>query len=491
MSGKCPMSHHGSTSGRGCSHATLGSFGKLFPDLEPAYFSDEAIVALGAADGLMHDRRNSTGDSNIPAAYTFFAQLVDHDITLDVASQLNSTKVQDPSKIGNLRSMTLDLDCVYGFGPEASPYLYEDDKLVVGNPKNKCDLRRVIATDKSGKVETVGRALIGDPRNDENLFVSQLQFAFHLLHNKLLEEGCGNFEEAQRQARYHYQHIVLNDFLARVCDAEVYRFACEKIYRHEFPLVYRPNDCGELEMPVEFSVAAYRFGHTLVRKKYQPNSKTRSIEIFQGMSNGFEFVKPSLTVEWVHLFEKGPLSKSKRIDEKLVDELIQLPDNVVGDEASDLERSLAFRNLVRGRSLGLPSGRQIARALVDAGYPIDSDIDLKLNSILGWSKLSACVRNELQESLPLFFFLLKESDVANKGMRLGPTASAILMEVFGGILLHCNNSFLNENWSPSDSVAGFNSDLTLCDILKFVDVYDGKPVRAAKKKSKGRRKRNA
>ena len=180
--GKCP-SHHGMTSGRGCSHASLGTFGRMFEHLSPAYFSDEALEALGAPKGLMHDRTGASKDSDIPAAYTFFAQFVDHDVTLDVSSQLNSPTIQEPETLGNLRTMTLDLDCLYAFGPEASPYLFEDDRLVVGNPENESDLRRVVHTDSKGKITEVGRALIGDPRNDENIFVSQLQFAFHKFHN--------------------------------------------------------------------------------------------------------------------------------------------------------------------------------------------------------------------------------------------------------------------------------------------------------------------
>ena len=485
--GKCPA-HHGMTSGRGCSHASLGTFGRMFEHLSPAYFSDEALEALGAPKGLMHDRTGASKDSDIPAAYTFFAQFVDHDITLDVSSQLNSPTVQEPGKLGNLRTMTLDLDCLYALGPEASPYLFEDDRLVTGNPKNENDLRRVVRTDSKERVTEVGRALIGDPRNDENIFVSQLQFAFHKFHNKLLEENCSSFEEAQLQARYHYQHIVLNDFLKRVCDGKVYDYAIRRIYSGEFPLIYGPNSQGHLEMPIEFSVAAYRFGHTLVRDRYQPNSKIKSIELFKEMSNGFEFIKPELTIEWVHLFETGRFCKSKAIDHLLADELIELPDNVVGADTKPRERSLAFRNLVRGRSLGLPTGQSVAQALAEAGYPIDCEVDLKLSLLGGWKGLSASVKKELTDSLPLFFYLLRESGVVNKGKRLGPTASAILLEVFGGILINCKPSFLNANWSPADSIVGCDHELTLADVLKFVDVFE--PVKNQRKRKSTTKKRS-
>ena len=466
----CPVSHHGVSKAQGCSHAELGRFGKLFP-LDPNFISDETLAALGESGGLMHETsRAKSGNSEIPAAYTFFAQFVDHDVTLDVTSQLNSTQVQKAEEVPNLRTPSLDLDCVYGFGPEASPFLYDGTgRLLTGNSKNQWDLARVVTGEKSGNTK-IGRALIGDPRNDENLFVSQLQLAFHLFHNKLMDE-VGDFEEAQREARFHYQYIVLHDFLARVCDPTVYRFALERIYRKEEPLFYQLDDSGRLPMPVEFSVAAYRFGHSLVRSSYKPNTKQSAIELFDEKFGtlGFSAVPPELSVEWRFLFDKGTTCKSRKIDELLADELVELPTPVVNDN-NPLNRSLAFRNLVRGRSLGLPSGQAVAELLSKSEYSI-APVDLKLETLPGWKKLSASVRTELKENTPLFFYLLRESGVANKGEQLGPTASAILMEVFGGILSLCNTSFLSANWSPTDSIAGCDHTLTLADILRYVERY--------------------
>ncbi len=454
--------HHGVSSGRGCSHIGLGHFGRLFEDLDPLYVSDEVLAALGRAGGLM-DTTGRPVDSDIPAGYTFFAQFVDHDITLDTRSGLNTDWVQDPGKLPNMRSASLDLDCVYGFGPEASPHLYDGNsgRLITGNDTNANDLAR--AHD--------GTALIGDPRNDENIFIAQLQLMFLRMHNKLIDRGM-HFEEAQKECRYHYQYIVLHDFLQRVCDPAVFRFAVERLYAHHFPLKYAPDEHGKLFMPVEFSVAAYRFGHSMVRSRYRANGRANNIELFDARfgTEGFSAVPPSLTVDWRYLLDMDGrinFTRSRKIDERLATELNDLP--VVSDP-NPLNRSLAFRNLVRGRSLGLPEGRAVAARLADCGYPVNPSVDLKLAQMSGWRALAADVRRELSEASPLFFYILRESAA---GERLGPTGSAILMEVFGGMLRYCGTSYLKDpSWSPDPELAiadrreGFR--LTLADVARFV-----------------------
>lgn len=469
----CPVSHHGLASGRGCESRGLGKFGRLF-ELQPLFISDEALEAIGKVNGLMHEKGSAkSGDSQIPAAYTFFAQFVDHDITLDTTSQLNSTRVQAPEQLPNLRSPNLDLDCVYAFGPEASPYLYDGTgRLLVGNAENPNDLPRVVTGEANSAEVKIGRALIGDPRNDENLFISQLQLAFHKFHNKLMDEFAYEFEEAQRQARFHYQHIVLHDFLKRVCDPTVYRFALERLYRNEEPLFYARDSNGDLPMPVEFSVGAFRFGHSMVRSSYKPNTKQRAIELFDEEFGtlGFSAIPAKLSVEWKFLFEKGPSFKSRKIDELLTDELLKLPIPVV-DDANPLNTSLPFRNLMRGRSLGLPSGQDVARLLADSDYPVTVN-DLKFESICGWKTLKPAVREEIRESTPLFFYLLRESKVISKGAHLGPVASAILMEVFGGILSLCSETFLSDTrWSPSSRITGNDQQWSLADLLRYVERF--------------------
>ncbi len=194
----------------------------------------------------MHDRHNESGSSDIPAGYVFFAQFVDHDITLDTRSELISDKPQDPSKLPNLRSPSLDLDCVYGFGPEANPHLYEGGapgRLVVGNDLNRNDLAR----------NGAGTALIGDPRNDENIFVSQMKLAWIRFHNRMLDRQIGGildprtrFEKIQKDVRHHYQFVVFNDFLRRVCNDKIFAYAKSNLYTGGYPHCLKADKCDGL-----------------------------------------------------------------------------------------------------------------------------------------------------------------------------------------------------------------------------------------------------
>lgn len=481
MSKSKPM--HGTMKARGCPHLSLGNFCKLFPEartwaedfgIRDRCEAERVAEVLGGPGGLMHDQTGSP-DNELPAGYTFFAQFVDHDITLDTRSDLHGDALDtgEVDELSNLRSASLDLDNVYSFGPEAAPFLFDqrqNGRLLIGNDLNPDDVPR----------NEDGRALIGDPRNDENLFVSQLQLLFLRFHNRRL--AGRSFEQAQEDVRYHYQWIVLFDFLRRVCSKKVYKFALERILKKKFPLCDIRVDCGRLCMPVEFSVAAFRFGHSLVRSEYPVNADFPVIELFDERFGtlGFGAVPPELVVDWRLLLdvdECHDFVRSKAMDHLLADELIRLPDPVVGRRASANDRSLPFRNLLRGFALGLPSGQRVAQELSKKGYPIDPKADLCFEDIPGWACLPEDLRDKLKKHTPLFFYLMREGGALEEGQRLGPVGSAILMEVFGAMLVLCH-SFLHgkDGWQPDPCVAGQPKtwksrkpeDLTLADIVRYV-----------------------
>lgn len=475
MSEQKPM--HGTSKAKGCSHLRLGNFSRLFPKLDSwadefgikdKCEAEEISALLGGAGGIMHDVNSDSGNSDIPAAYTFFAQFVDHDITLDTSSKLHgepSDKENQVEHLPNMRSPSLDLDSIYGFGPEVMPFLYDQRQsgyLLTGNSTNPNDVPR----------NKDHRALIGDPRNDENIYLSQMQLMFLRFHNSRLIGR--SFEQAQQDCRYHYQWIVFNDFLKRVCDKQVYDYAVRELQSGEFPKCMIKDKCGRLSMPVEFSVAAYRFGHTMVSSVLPANKENPVIDLFDERfgTEGFGPVPPELTVDWQYLLDIEDCHEhvtTKAIDHLFADELIRLPDPIVGRFASENDRSLAFRNLLRSYALGLPCGQSVAKAIKAKGYPVKPDQNLQFGKIERWACLEPKLRKKLETHTPLFFYLMREAGAIGKGKRLGPVGSAILLEVFGNMLVHCDTYWSNTKgkWRPDPCIAG-NKELTLADIARYV-----------------------
>lgn len=470
MASGCPVQHHGVTKALGCQHTGFGSFGFLFDKPLPALdFSDELLVIIGAAGNLMDDETRDSLDAAIPAGYTFFAQFIDHDITLDTQSQLNQPG-QDPQTIKNLRTSGLDLDSIYGFGPGAHPHLYDINRsgfVTTGaNQGRPWDLART----------PTGAALIGDPRNDENLFINQMHLLWLRFHNAMLLSNLGaghtnraRFEEVEQRVRHHFQFILLHDFLCRVCHPETYQSAVQKIEEaaeeqrkaldankaehlpKAYPLVFRHKNKHGMPMPIEFSVAAFRFGHTTVRDAYPANESQLDIELFDERfgTNGFSALPQELGVDWRFQLEVDPCIdpvRMKAFDHLLPNELMAMPDPVVGKTSAN-NRSLAFRNLARGRSLGLASGEDVAKALAPH-YPTISPLTLTQlfapEDFPGKAALAERGQELAKEAggTPLFFYLMREAQLTTNGASLGPVGSAILLEVFGRMLLECSTSFL-------------------------------------------------
>ena len=286
---------------------TEGRFGRMFRDV-PVYEHDprqlsalakSMIAPIDLKDTEPVDPTEEDEDENpvIPAGFTYLGQFIDHDITFDPASSLQ--RQNDPDALHDFRTPRFDLDSVYGRGPDDQPYLYQADRvrMLLGenvgsgtsDPANGPDLPR----------NSLGRALTGDPRNDENLIVSQLQCLFLRFHNKMADRvaatgltGADLFRETQRLVRWHYQWVVVNDFLRRVVDGDhgdrstshgaswtscAPRPTGRAPVRRTSPGPTRPSRPGRQPfMPVEFSVAAYRFGHSMVRPSYFINDVVKA-----------------------------------------------------------------------------------------------------------------------------------------------------------------------------------------------------------------------
>jgi hypothetical protein len=456
---------HGSAVPRGQSPGgaplpLTGRFGKLFPDRPECRASDAAI------DALVEQMRRpdaTPANSRIPAGFTYLGQFVDHDITFDPTSKLDRSI--DPHALVNFRTPRLDLDSVYAGGPLAQPYLYDwrasdppGVRLLVGfNPvEETVDLPR----------NQQGRALIGDARNDENVLLAQLHLLFVRFHNavvdRLLDQGAVPrdelFEHAQRLVRWHYQWIVLTEFLPLVAGEATAR-AVLPAGPGEPPAVERRHFDwdGEPFIPVEFSGAAYRFGHSMVREQYGlarlpdrgPARRARTILPDLG---GFRPLPRELVVDWERFFRLGAdahqAQPSQRISTSIAGPLFALP---VGD------RELPRRNLRRAHTLRLTSGQEVADAMEEA--PLDAQA-------LHLDELPAAVRGELGRATPLWYYLLCEAErEPAAGRHLGPLGGRIVAEVLAGLVEADSTSYLNAGapWSPTE--LGTGGSFTMSDLI--------------------------
>ena len=257
-----------------------GRFTRLFPDLIGARFAQTDLELLADAMTVQQEEPGQEGEDDpeenkgIPAAYTYLGQFIDHDLTFDPISHLRVTLTRARLRaLVDFRTPRFDLDNLYGRGPDDQPYMYEDDgiRMLLGE-------RMTETLFDPGAVQLPrgpnGRALIGDPRNDENRIVAQLHAIFLRFHNRVVDQlretnEHVTFQEVRNQVRWHYQLVVVKDFLRAILDKQTY----ESVFPGPFSIVTTiPRLQEDLElMPVEFSVAAYRFGHSMVRPQYKLN----------------------------------------------------------------------------------------------------------------------------------------------------------------------------------------------------------------------------
>lgn len=446
-------------------------FGRLFPKLDPWVppggndeEKEQAVRAFAAEHMFKPPGQDSPDDNSaIPAGYTYFGQFIDHDITFDPSSSLQ--RQNDPNKLRNFRTPRLDLDCVYGEGPHDEPFMYDHSEALLsadgigryfligagrdpntGSETHEPDLPR----------NAQGRALIGDMRNDENLIVSQLQLSFLKLHNRILAAiTSGNpndprpatgeqFQRAHKLVRWTYQYVVWNDFAKRLVEDKLRDSILEqikipgskagKISRYSGAFYHWKN---APYIPVEFSVAAYRFGHSMVRPGYQVNLKIGlGVEkpIFDPAGaggddlSGFRFLRPEHTIQW-DWFLQFPSSQgrfpqlSQTIDPILARSVFAIPG---GPGAPS--NPLATLNMLRNWRMEVPSGSAVAHAMGETP--------------LGVSEMEDC----------LWVYILKEARDTAHAKGLGPVGGRIVGEVFGGLLAGDPLSYINcePNWTPEE-----------------------------------------
>jgi hypothetical protein len=473
-----------------------GLFGQMFPSLadKPLIVDDADLKKL--ADTMKDAAPDDAAGDNphVPSGFTYLGQFIDHDLTLDTSGI--GERIDDPMTIENFRTPALDLDSVYGLGPGASPQLYARDPANDFAPSAKF---LIGVADASRNVNTAdpeipsfqndlprspeGFALIGDHRNDENLLVAQTHLAFLKFHNKvvdkLIADGLGGgdlFAEARKLVTWHYQWIVLFDFVERLTETGIVAKIMHdgrKFYRFET----RPY------MPMEFSAAAYRLGHSMVREGYSHNRAFRpsapriapaSLGLlfrFTGLSGSIHgdpnnppvHLPSNWIIDWRRFFDLGTpadtpnfeFNHSRKLDPFIIPQLHDLPGG---------GGSLPFRNLKRGVMMKLPSGQDVANFMKEhVKKPV-----LTEDEIASGPDGLVAKQLGLHKKTPLWYYILKEAQVRCAGERLGPYGGRIIAEVFTGIVQGDKDSFLSQpDWKPS--LGPVPGRFTMADMLNFVD----------------------
>jgi hypothetical protein len=407
-----------------------GRYERLFPELTALDGEGDALLALGAAGGICDGGESCEDAIDTAAGWPLFGQFIAHDITADRSPLTHRAELSDAV---NFRSPRTDLECLYGSGQVGSPFLYRrDDPALLLLGRND----RGEEADVPRNAE--GIALIGDPRNDVHVVVSQLHVAMIKVHNRLVElvrergvAGAEVFETARRESIWHYQWVIVNDYLPRLVGAELVDSILER-----GPRFYRPD--GAPRIPLEFADAAFRYGHSQVRDSFELNSGADALRLFPDLI-GFRPVPAELVIEWSRLFDvqgARPAQRAKLIDGRLARSLIELPAAITGEVELNAYQSLAGRDLERGQAYGLPSGEAVAEAMGEA--PLADD-PLGLRAA-GWSG-----------ETPLWLYFLAESASCGRGEQLGPSGGRIVAEVLIGILDADRGSYRanDPGWTPT------------------------------------------
>jgi Animal haem peroxidase len=497
------------TTSSGGAPASSVDFGRIFPNLPPFANATKqvraALAEVGMQGGILDAQDdlaagpkalivNPTVNGNpsssnpygtnpdnsaMTAGSTFVGQFTDHDITFDQTSQLGVT--QNPLTSPNTRTPALDLDSVFGGGPGMRPDLYVQNgngtvgpKLLIGSTMRDGrgafepheDVPRVSNGDGSYS------ALLGDPRNDENVMIAGLHCAHILFYNRVLDEldnldlsgfpaaqngqatPYDKFLQARQVTQWHYQWLLVNEHLPQIAGQAMVNDVLQNGNRF-----YTPPP-GDAFMPIEFGAAAYRFGHSMVRPSYRANFTSGTGDSTSPTTNPFfglvfdatqsPFNGPITSerddllggypgakryIGWQTFFDfgDGQVKNNKKVDTTISSVLFTLPVPAIAPKTQTSPTVLPQRNLLRQLTWSLPSGQSVASAMganqLSSSYL--SDI--------------ANVYQPFGTSTPLWYWILAEAKQMTDGLTLGPVGGRIVTETLIGLLRADSNSYLSNN----------------------------------------------
>ena len=515
-----------------------GAFRYLFPNAPAFPATGTMLAALDALGESMFDPANPSPPVSLPPILTYFGQFIDHDITANTDRKVEGLSDVDGNflptaradviaGVDNLRDGSLGLDSLYGDsvgqdafsaklaglmrhptltkkmrlgipaptpqGPITPPADNATDLLRLGFLLDRGDLtlaelnalppgQRAAFIDGSN-APIRQRAILGDFRNDENLLIAQLQVAFLRFHNRLADL-VPTFDEARKLTRYHYQWLVAHEYLPSLCDRSV----VDELIATGSPLYGAFYDANvpalapKMPMPLEFSAACFRFGHTMVRGGYdhnrvfgRPEPGKPNILPFAAFNLLFAFtgdgrmsgqsdtqLPDNWVIDWSRFVNaETPVRSSKGIDTRLdapLDDMVNQPAGIF--------KHLAKRNLRRGYRLNLPSAQDCIAGINASGHfrPIAT---LDAATIMQGRNIPGA---DFGTKTPLWFYILREAELLGS-THLGPLGTHIIAGTLLGLIIKDQTSYWNDTsaghrWSPSTFRPGAPID-SLKAMLRF------------------------
>jgi hypothetical protein len=292
----------------------------------------------------------------------------------------------------------------------------------------------------------------------------------------------GQYLAARQITLLHYQWLLVNDHLPVLCGQEMVDsvLAGGNLY-------YRPPK-GDGYMPVEFSAAAYRFGHSTVRPSYRANFTSGTGAVSRPGNDAFVglvfdpalpdfnepydrddllggYSAPRRYLGWQSFFDAGDgqVLEAKKIDTIISTTLFDLPVPAIPAETQHSPVVLPQRTLLRQLTWELPSGQEVATAMGLA--PLTTD---DLAAI-------ASVDARLAVSTPLWYYFLAEAELATGGAALGPAGGRIVAETLIGLLRSDPTSYLSRYPSFEPFLGtGFEPGgaYSMCSFLNYAGVLE-------------------
>ena len=405
-----------------------------------------------------------------PSGFVYLGQFIAHDLTRDETRLEHASAAPEGTR--NFHTARLNLESVYGGGPKRSPELYDLSKngcetFPLGNTAPSSDEKIPSTQDDFHRRD--GRPVLADDRNDQHLILAQLHIVFLQFHNRTvdyLKRGRWAraarpnetiFDTARRLVVWHYQWVIRNEFLKWFVLPEV----LVNIEKHG-PRFFKPSRGENIPaLPIEFTQAAFRFGHSMVQPQYEINQWIGLVRLSELIRKTIpressEPLPAIRVLDWDRFTRTwgGNANFAENIDTLISEDMFNLPAAAMPIPFKTPPPPLPEMTLLRGSRIGLPSGQEACRAggmqpLGESQVGFDEDDNEFLRN------------RGMHEKPPLWYYFLREAELLGirrfrGGECLGPLGSRIVAEVLLGVMNSdpCHYLNVDPNWRPLAAVFG-------------------------------------